>query len=86
MNKFKSKFLRVLLSFSLLTTLSLATRAITKDDKLLYSIEFNYKGKDLEKDRNIGCKIFNDYSKELKNKTSAKEYVHFYAVMQKSSR
>ncbi len=79
--KIKMKILKVFLTLGLLTTVSFATCVQAKNEKVFYLINFDYKGKGLEKDRetlekNLG-KINN-----FENKTSVKELVNLYAVMQ----
>lgn len=71
MNKITRKFLGVVLSLGLLSTISFATQAKTKVAS--YIAYFNYKDKDMNE---IG------FGKEVKNKTSAKEYLHFYTILQ----
>ena len=87
MNKIRRKFLGIFLSLSILTSLSLTTRAKTKQDTFAYTVEFNYKGKDLEKDQkdqNVNPYTLGNHPfKRLKNKTTAKELVNIYAVMSK---
>ncbi len=73
MKKITRKFLKIFLSLGLMASLSFITCAQEQNKKLFYVVNFTYKNKDLEKDRNS----------LLKNKTSAKELVNLYAVMQK---
>ncbi len=88
MNKIRNKFLKIFLSLSMMATVGFATCAQAKNEneKVIYSVKFDYKDKGLEKDRetlekNLG-KI-NISEMNFKNKTSAKELVNLYAVMQK---
>ena len=83
MNKVKRKILGIFLSLSILATISLATKAKTKEDKFIYTVEFSYKGKDLEKDQNVNSAVLSNPLRRLKNKTSAKELVNIYAVILK---
>ncbi len=88
MNKIKNKFFGAFLSLGLLATISFATHAQayindSEVKKLHYAVEFDYKDKDLEKDRNINLGKLNNDENSLKNKTTAKELVNLYAVMQK---
>ncbi len=84
--KIKNKFLKVFLSLSIMATVSFTTFAQTKNEKVYFSVEFDYKDKGLEKDRetiekNLGKICVPEM--DFKNKTSAKELVNLYAIMQK---
>ncbi len=85
MNKIKNKFFKAFLSLGLLAAFSFATFAQAKNEKVAsYLAHFKYDNKDMEKTFDDNKPVeFQNKKNRIYNKTSAKEYVNFYAVMQK---